>query len=103
MRSRADLHNILLGILGDNTRHVYFQPPESLKIEYPCIIYERRDINNEHANNEVYLQPIVYTVTVIDYDPDSEIVKRMSKFPTANFVRHYASDQLNHDVFEIYY
>ena len=60
------LHEELVAILGDGTRHVYFQPPENVKMTYPCIVYERHNINNIHANNGVYLQGCRYRVIVID-------------------------------------
>ncbi len=101
MASRLELHEKLVNILG--TRYVYFQPPESIKMKYPAIVYERSDIPNKFANNDVYLQAIRYKVTVIDSDPDSEIVERMSKFKTARFEKHYVADGLNHDTFTIYY
>lgn len=101
MSSRIRLHSELVNILGSN--NVYFQPPESIKMRYPAIVYSRSDINNRFANNDQYLQHVAYQVTVIDPNPDSDIVFRMSKFPTANFIRHFTSDNLNHDVFTIFY
>lgn len=101
MASRLELHEKLVNILG--TRYVYFQPPESIKMKYPAIVYERSDIPNKFANDEVYLQTIKYKVTVVDKDPDSEVVERMSKFKTARFEKHYVVDGLNHDTFTIYY
>lgn len=101
MASRLKLHEELVEVLG--SRFVYFQPPESIKMNYPAIVYERYDIPNRFANDEVYLQAIKYKVTVIDRDPDSEIVSRMSKFKTARFGKHYVVEGLNHDTFTIYY
>lgn len=101
MVNRPNLQAELEKILG--TRNVYFQPPESLKMNYPAIVYNRSDIDNTFANNGVYKQSCFYELTVIDYDPDSEIVNKVSKLPGIRFNRHYASDNLNHDVFTIYY
>lgn len=101
METRLELHDILCGILG--TSHVYFQPPESVKMQYPAIVYSRDDIENEHANNGVYIQSTAYQVIVIDRDPDSDIVKKVSMLPKCSFDRHYNSDNLNHDVFTIYF
>ena len=101
MRSRLTLHQELVNILG--SRYVYFQPPESIKMHYPCIVYERYDIDNTPADDMAYLQPCHYRVTVIDEDPDSDIVKAMSQFPTARFIRHQVIENLNHDTFNIYY
>lgn len=101
MRSRLTLHEDLVAVLG--SRYVYFQPPESIKLHYPCIIYERYDISSVYADDDVYLDPRQYRVTIVDANPDSEIVNRMAKFKTARFIRHTVVDNLNHDTFNIYY
>lgn len=101
MNTRRDLHELLCDCLG--SRNVYFQPPESIKMQYPAIVYSRDDIENNHANNGVYMQSTAYNIIVIDPDPDSEVVQKVSKLPTCMFDRHYAADNLNHDSFTIYY
>lgn len=101
MNRREELHEILCESLG--SRNVYFQPPESIKMQYPAIVYSRDDIDNNFANNSVYMQSLAYSVTVIDSDPDSEVVDRVSKLPRCQYDRHYKSDNLNHDIFTIYY
>lgn len=101
MANRLDLHEILCDILG--TRNVYYQPPESVKMTYPAIVYSRNRIENMFANDNVYSQNHSYQVTVIDKDPDSEIVERVSKLPLCSFDRHFISDNLNHDSFTLYF
>ena len=101
MHNRLDLHELLCEVLG--SRNVYYSPPESVKIKYPAIVYSRSDIDNKFANDSVYKQSHVYSITVIDDDPDSEIVERMSSIPKCKFDRHFVSDNLNHDTFTIYY
>lgn len=101
MADRLLLQAKLETILG--SRHVYYQPPEGVKIQYPAIIYNRDDIYNTFADNIVYVQDHKYSITVIDEDPDSTFVQLVSKIPRIKFVRHYVSDNLNHDVFTLYY
>lgn len=101
MATRIDLQNVLEELLG--SRNVYYQPPESLKMNYPAIVYARKTIDNSYANNSVYKQNYAYEITVIDKNPDSEIVNKVSKLPTCRFDRHFKSDNLNHDVFTLYY
>lgn len=101
MTNRSELHSELVQILG--SKNVYFQPPESLKLNYPAIVYSKEDIRNTCANDSVYKQSQHYKITIIDSNPDSEIVTKMSKLPKARFVTHFTSDRLNHDVFTIYY
>ena len=72
-------------------------------MQYPAIVYSRDDIENNHANNGVYMQSTAYNIIVIDPDPDSEVVQKVGKLPMCMFDRHYAADNLNHDSFTIYY
>ncbi len=101
MATRLDLHEELCKILGN--RNVYFQPPASVKMNYPAIVYTRSDIDNTFANNSVYGQTRSYEITVIDKNPDSKIVDTISLFPRIRYDRHFVSDNLNHDVFTLIY
>ena len=101
MDRRAELGKIFREILGNG--NVYFQPPSNTQMRYPAIRYERSEMAVKHADNCNYNRRIRYTVTVIDSDPDSEIVNRVSMLPYCYFDRHYVQDNLNHDVFEIYF
>lgn len=101
MGSRLELQSLLESILG--SRNVYYQPPESIKIKYPAIIYSRNDIDNNFADDIVYMQNHTYQIIVIDANPDSEIVNKISKLPMCRYNRHYTSDNLNHDVFILNY
>lgn len=101
MDRRPELGKIFREILG--TGNVYFQPPGNVRMSYPAIKYQRIEMEFKHADDGVYNLRVRYMVTVIDSDPDSEIVKRISMLPLCRFERHYVQDNLNHDVFEIYY
>lgn len=98
---RLQFHEILCSILG--SRNVYFQPPESIKMKYPAIVYGLDNIENVHADGGVYLSHRRYSVTVIDKNPDSSIVGKVVSLPTSRFNRHYEKDNLNHDVFTIFF
>lgn len=97
--NRLKLDKMLRDLLGSD--YVYFQPPESLKIKYPAIIYRRNGIVNDYADNNIYNQTINYSITVIDYDVDSEVVSKIARNRQFKYDRHYKSDNLNHDVFTI--
>lgn len=101
MLNRERLQTILEELLGST--NVYYQPPESVKMNYPAIVYSRNDIDNIFADNHPYIQAYSYTIIVIDKDPDSEIVSKVAKLPMCSFNRHYTADNLNHDVFTLYY
>lgn len=101
MSNRLDLHEMLCDILG--SRSVYFQPPESVRLVYPAIVYKLSNIRNRFADNRVYIQGDSYAITVITTDPDSDIVRKISKLPQCRYDRDYISDNLYHTVFTLSY
>ena len=101
MESRLKLQILLESILEN--RNVYYQPPSSIRMSYPAIVYSRNNIDNYHADNSIYKQEKSYNIIVIDEDPDSDIVNKISKLPRCRFDRHYTSDNLNHDSFTLYF
>jgi hypothetical protein len=101
MRPREDLQTILEDILG--SRQVYFQPPETVKMSYPAIVYELNAIGTVHADNSAYQHTRTYDITLIDYDPDSDFVMPILKLPMCKFNRSYTADNLNHFSFTLYY
>lgn len=101
MAQRLELQSILLGILG--SENVYFQPPPSVQMAYPCIVYHRDDADTHFADNEPYKRKWKYQVTVIDRDPDSPIPEKVGALPMCVYDRFYAADNLNHDVFKLFF
>ena len=105
MRSRLTLHEELVNVLG--TKNVYFQPPESIKMTYPCIIYELYDISNTKADDDYYLDPRQYRVTIVDTNPDSPTRDKMAKYKSGvgltKFVRSQVINNLYHYTYNIYY
>lgn len=100
-RTQSDLQDLLEETLG--SRNVYFQPPASLVLQYPCIVYQRQTIPARYANNRRYAETGQYQVTLIDYDPDSEVIDRLLNLKLCSHDRHFTSDHLNHDVFTLYF
>ena len=100
MASRLDLQTKFEEILG--SRNVYYQPPASVKMQYPAIVYRRKGIDTRFANNVVYMHSTSYEVVLIDKNPDSEFIDKILRLPYCSYDRHYTSDNLNHDVFTIY-
>lgn len=102
MASRLKLHEELCVLLG--SRSVYFQPPESVCLKYPCIVYSKSGVNKVNANDRYYLGTNEYEITVIDYDPDSTFSNEiLNRFPMCSFDRMFTSDNLNHWVLTLYY
>lgn len=101
MASRIDLQKELERFL--NLRHVYYQPPETVKMEYPAIRYSRSDVDTKFANNKPYLHKNRYEIIVIDRKPDNPVIDELLKMPMCTYDRHYTSDNLHHDVLTLYY
>ena len=99
MGRRFELHDILVQI----TSNVYFQPPSNIEMEYPCIVYERDAADSKFAGNRPYSYTQRYAVTLIDPDPDCDILAKIKDLPQCEFNRHFTANNLNHDVFTLYY
>lgn len=101
-KQRDYLHDILESI--DGVKKVYFQPPESIKLKYPCIIYSLDGFDDNRADGKRYLTFPSYTLTLIDFDPESMIQKHimdLSENCYVSFNRFYTSDNLNHWVYKV--
>ena len=102
MDRRLELQIKLKKLLGSN--NVYFQPPASIQLKYPCIVYSRNYGESTFADNGSYLYRTRYSVTIIDKDPDTKLIKKIIEaFQYATYDRHYTADNSNHDVISIYY
>ena len=101
MASRLALQSKLESFLGN--KNVYYQAPETLKMEYPAIRYSRIDIDSKHADNIKYTNVNLYQVIVISKKPDHEAIQKVLDLPLSSFDRHYVSNNLNHDVINLYY
>lgn len=101
MAQRLELQALLESLLG--SRNVYFQPPPSIQMKYPAIVYERDRLEIEHASNKPYKHEKRYQITVIDSDPDSDIPMKVAVLPKCSFDRFFTADNLNHNVFNLYF
>jgi len=101
MAPRLELQDLLVEIL--ESPNVYFQPPPSIQMEYPCIVYTLDSDHVNHADNEIYIHLWAYQVTVIDQNPDSDIPQRVLRLPLCRFDRTFQADNLNHTTFNIFF
>lgn len=101
MAQRLELQAIFKDIL--ETNNVYFQPPPNAQMEYPCIIYHRDFELTRYANDKPYNHRKRYLVTVIDRDPDSGIPDKVAALPLCVYDRFYTADNLNHDVYKLFF
>lgn len=102
MASRLELHEELCNLLG--SRNVYYQPPSSVQMKYPCIRYSSDGVNVDRANNHAYITHNRYEGVIIDKDPDSETPNKiLTHFPMCSLSPGFTTDNLNHFPFTLYY
>lgn len=101
MGERIDLHSLLEELL--ESRNVYYQPPESIKMQYDAIRYSKKNIDSTYANDHKYSMRDCYELIVITKLPDHPVIKKLLELPYCSYDRHYVADNLNHDVLTIYY
>jgi hypothetical protein len=100
MPSRLELHAELVKFLPN----VYFQPPSTIKMLYPCIVYNKTSKMRHFANDVVYLSQQEYQIMVIENNPDSTVADDIEKhFKHCGINQYYTVDNLNHTTLNLYY
>ena len=98
---RLALQSRLLEILGSD--YVYFQPPSTKHIEYPCIVYNYAGEYRRYADDKKYLKINRYELTLITKSPEPvEILDSLSELPYCSFNREYSEDNLHHYAFTLH-
>ena len=101
MADRLELHSVLQELLGSS--NVYYQPPESIKMQYDAIRYSKKTIDSKYANDRKYSMIDCYEIIVISRLPDDPVTKKLLSLPYCSYDRHYIADNLHHDVLTIYW
>ena len=101
MADRLDLHSKLEELL--ESRNVYYQPPESTKMQYDAIKYSKKTTMSTYANGSKYSMKDCYELIVIARKPDHPVIKKLLALPYCSYDRHYVADNLNHDILTIYF
>lgn len=101
MGPRTTLHEILKEVLGSG--QVYFQPPESIRMVYPSIVYRHMNNKTLFANDLTYNHRKLYELIAIDRDPDSELPDKLMRLPLCSMTNSYTAENLHHWVFQIYF
>lgn len=100
MANRLSLHDELLKFIPN----VYFQPPATLQMVYPCIVYRKTNKMRHFGNDIIYLSQQQYQITVIEKNPDSKVADNIeSHFPHCAIDQYYTVDNLNHTTINLYY
>lgn len=101
-KTREVLHNRLISVIG--VKNAYFQPPATLKMQYPCIIYSVLAFESVFADNKNYLTDTAYNVIYVTKNPDNDVYYRMlNGFDKCTFVNYYIFDNLHHYKFKLYF
>lgn len=98
-RTRVELDRILRTILG--SPNVYFNPPESFKLKYPCIVYKFENNSDSYADNKRYFRTKRYTLFYITKDADDPMVDAIDDLQFCRLSRSYSSDGLYHTAYDI--
>lgn len=102
MADRLELHEELCEVLG--SRNVYFQTPESVKMNYDAIRYALGGKDLNYADNKVYKMINQYDGVVITRSPDTDIPDRLlTRFEMISIGAPYITNNLNHYPFTLYY
>lgn len=90
---------------GDKTKHVYFDPPVGIQLEFPCIVYRESRPVLFHADNAKYLHFQHWTVTTMTDDPEAlDLAPKVQELPHCSLDSPpYRMNGLVHHVFSLYW
>ena len=95
-KTRLTLQETLENLLG--SKNVYYNPPETLKMEFPCIVYNRTGITETKADNVKYINHTIYKIIVLSSKPDHPVIKKILEIPMTRFSNQYVKNNFYHDV-----
>ena len=100
-QNRVKLHHMLEDILG--SKNVYYDPPESFKLKYPCIVYYLDGFNDLPADNQTYIRMRRYNMTYITTDSEDPIAEKLADIRYCTLSRPFAVSDLFHFAYVLYY
>ncbi len=99
---RKELGRLLKEVTG--IENIYFEPPSSITLKYPCLIYKRESGDPRYADNKLYRFMVRYQLMHIKKNPDDTLVEELPmRLKNCRYDRTYDADTLNHDVYTLYY
>lgn len=72
-------------------------------MEYPAIVYSRDQADSVSADDITYRFTKQYQVILVSRNPDDDKMDKLLAQPMCRHERFYVADNLNHDVFTIYF
>jgi len=102
MKTWSQLREVLAEIM--DPYDVYYQPPENLKMSYPCIVFENSNALTQFADNKPYVATKRYSVTLMCKTANNDQYKdKLLMLPMCTFDREFKTNGIVHSVFNIYY
>ena len=93
-----------LGLKKNDPDHLYFQPPESVKLKFDAIIYKKLGLDLRRADDGIYSLQDTYHLVIVTRDPDSPLPHDFqTRFPKASPGKVYVSENLYHHPFTLTY
>lgn len=94
----------LIAILLTYLPNVYFQPPNTINLKYPCIVFNKTGKDKLYGNDGTYRSIQEYSITVIEHDSESTIADQLdSDLPYCSINQYFITDGLYHTTLSIYY
>ena len=78
---------------------IYYEPPESIKLTYPCAIMSRGNIQFADANNYKYLKTVRYSLTYITKTINDPLADTIAEYDHMVHGDSYTSDHLYHHTY----
>jgi len=99
---RVLLQTQLETLLGSD--QVYFNPPETISLTYPAIVYSLSSKYVKPANNHIYRLMDCYDLTYMHKDPDDQFPNLiLSEFPYSRYDRQAVVKNLYNDYLTLYF
>ena len=100
--SRRTRRQTLQAKLQELCPHVYFQPPASISMSYPCFVFSYQDDTKFHADDKPYFVFDRYSITYITKEAyPTDVLDALDAIRYCDFDRHYTSDNLHHFSYRI--
>ena len=99
MTGRVELHSKLKAIVPN----VYYQKPDNIEMQYPCIIYERWVGESIQANNKKYVIHDRYIVNFFSRKEDSIELTMDALFNYCSLDAIHAQKNMYQETYTVYY
>lgn len=74
-----------------------------MQISYPAIVYEMDRADTKFADDLPFSVTKQYSVQLISQNPDEILFDALAALPMCAHERHFVADNLNHEVFNIFF